>query len=90
MECLGHSGVDLECQRRPLREPVLVLDGPRSLPSATETYLRALRPGYRGGDPADAVYNHGWLIGDGTAISEPLQARIDELLEARPENFEDR
>ena len=27
------------------------------------------------------VYNHGWLIGDESAISVDVQARIDTLLE---------
>ena len=30
------------------------------------------------------VYNHGWIIGDETAISADVQSRIDALLEIQP------
>ena len=30
------------------------------------------------------VYNHGWIIGDESAISVDVQARIDALLEIQP------
>jgi hypothetical protein len=30
------------------------------------------------------VYNHGWLIGDESAIAGAVQARIDTLLEILP------
>jgi len=30
------------------------------------------------------VYNHGWIIGDGSAISAPTQAEIDSLLDVLP------
>jgi hypothetical protein len=31
------------------------------------------------------VYNHGWVIGDQSAISIPVQAEMDSLLEAIPQ-----
>jgi hypothetical protein len=30
------------------------------------------------------VYNHGWVIGDESAISIDVQSRIDALLEIQP------
>ena len=30
------------------------------------------------------VYNHGWLMGDESAISVDIQSRIDALLEIQP------
>jgi hypothetical protein len=30
------------------------------------------------------VYNHGWLVGDESAISADVQSRIDALLEIQP------
>ena len=30
------------------------------------------------------VYNHGWMIGDESAIAVDVQARIDMLLEIQP------
>ena len=34
--------------------------------------------------PVRGVYNHGWIIGDESAISAAVQARIDTLLEIQP------
>lgn len=63
--------------------PVLLLDSADRLPRVVEEYLLDIQPGYTK-DPVRAFYNHGWLVGDREAISEPLQARIDEILEIRP------
>jgi ell wall binding domain 2 (CWB2) len=60
--------------------PLLVLDSADRLPSALEGYLLDIEPGYRF-DPVRGVYNHAWLMGDESAISVDLQARIDELME---------
>jgi hypothetical protein len=30
------------------------------------------------------VYNHGWMIGDESAVAVDVQARIDALLEIQP------
>jgi putative cell wall-binding protein len=63
--------------------PVLVLDRSSQLPKTLESYLLDIQPGYQE-DPVRGVYNHAWLIGDGTAISLDVQARIDSLLEIVP------
>jgi hypothetical protein len=63
--------------------PLLLLDDADRLPRALQDYLLDIQPGYTK-DPVRAFYNHGWLVGDPQAISEPLQARIDEILEIRP------
>jgi hypothetical protein len=39
-----------------------------------------IEPGYRL-DPVRGVYNHAWLMGDESAISVDLQARIDQVME---------
>jgi hypothetical protein len=54
--------------------------GPDTVPAALRSYLLDLKPGYVS-DPTRAVTNHAWLIGDEGAISVPLQARLDDLLE---------
>jgi hypothetical protein len=60
--------------------PLLLLDNSDSLPKRLESYLIDIQPGYRF-DPVRGVYNHAWLLGDESAISVDVQARIDELLE---------
>jgi hypothetical protein len=63
--------------------PLLLIDNANTLPPPVGSYLLDLQPGYTR-DPARALYNHGWLIGDESAISLPVQARIDGFLEATP------
>jgi putative cell wall-binding protein len=63
--------------------PLLLVDRAAPLPPALSAYLLDIQPGYKG-DPTRGVYNHGWLIGDGRAISVPTQAAIDRLLEIAP------
>ena len=63
----------------------LLLVTPGSLPQALVQYLLDIQPGYER-DPVRGVYNHGWLIGDESAISVEDQARIDSLLEIVPVN----
>jgi hypothetical protein len=60
--------------------PLLLVDSPDKLPPPLEGYLLDIQPGYRF-DPVRGVYNHAWLMGDESAISVDLQARIDELME---------
>ncbi len=60
--------------------PLLLLDKSDSMPRRLESYLLDIQPGYRF-DPVRGVYNHAWLLGDESAISVDLQARIDQLLE---------
>lgn len=63
--------------------PLLLVDDAATLPLPVGRFLLDIQPGYTQ-DPVRAVYNHGWLIGDETAISLPVQSRIDRLLEIAP------
>ncbi len=60
--------------------PLLLLESADTLPPQLEAYLRDIQPGYRF-DPVRGVYNHAWILGDESAISLGVQARIDELAE---------
>ncbi len=60
--------------------PLLLLDSASTLTAPMESYLLDIQPGYRF-DPVRGVYNHAWLMGDESAISVDLQARIDQLME---------
>ena len=53
------------------------------LPVPLQDYLLDIQPGYDA-DPVRGVYNHGWIIGDESAIAAAVQARIDTLLEIQP------
>jgi hypothetical protein len=63
--------------------PLLLIDDPNTLPLPVGQYLLDIQPGYTR-DPARGVYNRAWLIGDESAISLPVQSRIDSLLEIAP------
>jgi hypothetical protein len=66
--------------------PQLLVDSPDTLPSSVLTYfLDYATPGYTQEGPTAAVYNHGWVIGDASAISVAVQARMDQLLEVVPQ-----
>jgi hypothetical protein len=66
--------------------PQLLIDNPSALPkSLLNFFLNYATPGYTQEGPTAAVYNHGWLIGDQTAISVPVQAETDTLLEVVPQ-----
>jgi hypothetical protein len=60
--------------------PLLLVTEANALPAPLQDYLLDIQPGYDR-DPVRGVYNHGWLIGDESAISVDVQARIDSLLE---------
>ena len=60
--------------------PLLVTDSSDALPAALANYLLDIQPGYRF-DPVRGVYNHAWLMGDESAISTAVQAKIDSLSE---------
>jgi hypothetical protein len=47
-------------------------------------FLNYATPGYTEEGPTAAVYNHGWVIGDQSAVSVSVQAEMDSLLEAVP------
>ncbi len=66
--------------------PQLVLDSANVLPtSVLNFFLDYATPGYTQEGPTAAVYNHGWVIGDPSAISVTVQAQVDSLLEAVPQ-----
>lgn len=60
--------------------PILLHTGGDTFPKPLESYLLDIQPGYRE-DPVRGVYNHGWVIGDESALSVAGQARLDALLE---------
>jgi ell wall binding domain 2 (CWB2) len=63
--------------------PLLLLTDAGVLPQPLQDYLLDIQPGFTD-DPVRGVYNHGWIIGDETAIAAGVQARIDTLLEIQP------
>ncbi len=63
--------------------PLLLTTSATTLPVTLGQFLLDIQPGYQQ-DPVRGVYNHGWLIGDASAISLPVQSRIDSLLEISP------
>jgi hypothetical protein len=63
--------------------PLLLVTEPASLPPAVQEYLLDIQPGFEQ-DPVRGVYNHGWLMGDESAITADVQSRIDALLEIQP------
>ena len=66
--------------------PLFLLDNAGTLPSPLQGQLLDTQPAYRT-TPVAALYNRGWIIGDRGAISVPVQARIDALLEVNPEQL---
>lgn len=65
--------------------PQLLLDSASSLPSSVQNFFfDYATPGYTQEGPTAAVYNHGWLIGDPSAISVGVQATVDTDLEPQP------
>jgi hypothetical protein len=63
--------------------PLLLVTDAQALPKPLQDYLLDIQPGYDP-DPVRGVYNHGWLLGDESAIAAAVQARIDTLLEIQP------
>jgi hypothetical protein len=67
--------------------PQLIVSDASTLPSPVlNFFLDYATPGYTQEGPTAAVYNHGWVIGDRSAVSVPVQAELDRLLEAVPQN----
>ena len=66
--------------------PLLLLgDDAGALPQSLQDYLLDIQPGYDDATPpVRGVYNHGWIIGDESALAAAVQARIDTLLEIQP------
>ena len=65
--------------------PLLLTGGADKLDEPLRSYLLDIQPGYAK-DPVRGVYNHGWIIGDETAVSIAAQSQIDSLLEISPIN----
>ena len=63
--------------------PLLLVSDAAALPGPVQEYLLDIQPGYDK-DPVRGVYNHGWFVGDESAISADVQSRIDALLEIQP------
>ena len=67
--------------------PELLVDSASTLPQQLENFFfDYATPGYTQEGPTAAVYNHGWLIGDSSAISVAVQAKVDADLEPQPVN----
>jgi hypothetical protein len=64
--------------------PLLLIDNPSALPQPDATNLLNNASGYNQEGPTAAVYNHGWIIGDQSAIAGVTQAEIDSLLNVLP------
>jgi hypothetical protein len=65
--------------------PLLLLERSAAVPTALTHYLSDIEPGYTTTvSPVREVYNHGWLIGDESAISALAQAELDTVLEIAP------
>lgn len=60
--------------------PLLLVESAGRLPRALSEYLSDLQPGAPPSGPVHGVYNHGWLIGDESAISAVTQARLNTVL----------
>ena len=63
--------------------PMLLTDEVEELPKPLEEYFLSVQPGYED-DPAQAVYNRVWVLGDDRTISVAAQGRLDELTELVP------
>jgi hypothetical protein len=65
--------------------PQLLVDDPTTLPKPVlDFFLNYATPGYTQEGPTVAVYNHGWVIGDTSAVSLPVQSEVDRLLQVVP------
>jgi hypothetical protein len=65
--------------------PELLVDSASTLPGPVQNFFfDYATPGYTQEGPTAAVYNHGWVIGDASAISVAVQAKVDSDLEPQP------
>ena len=60
--------------------PLLLTDSATEVPRELRNFLLDTKPGFAD-DPARAVYNHVWLLGNTSAISLDFQAQVDALTE---------
>ncbi len=63
--------------------PLLLTDSADAVPAGLKAFLTDTEPGFID-DPARAVFNHIWLMGDASAISLPFQALVDQLTKLAP------
>jgi hypothetical protein len=63
--------------------PLLLTDRADALPKPLEAYMLSVQPGFED-DPAQAVYNRVWLLGDDKTISLKQQSRLDQITELVP------
>jgi hypothetical protein len=62
--------------------PLLLLESADSVPEPLLRYLENIKGAYSPQvSPVKAYYNHGWIIGDQSAISAAAQAQLDATLE---------
>ena len=64
--------------------PLLLLEDATGVPSPLSHYLSDIQPAAPQSQPVKGVYNHGWLIGDESAISATTQAELDAMLQIVP------
>lgn len=64
--------------------PMLLVNGNGTLPSDDTNDLLDNASGYNQEGPTAAVFNHGWIIGNQSAVSAVSQAEIDSLLNVFP------
>ncbi len=67
--------------------PLLLLENTHGIPPLLGAYLTDIQPAYTSQPaygPDRGAYNHGWLIGDESALSAVTQAELDSLLEISP------
>ncbi len=65
--------------------PQLLISTANTLPRTVLNYfLDYATPGYNAEGPTAAVYNHAWLIGNASEITERVQAQLDSILEVVP------
>jgi hypothetical protein len=71
--------------------PLLLLERPDQVPPALREYLSDIQPAYSAAPeseypPVRGDYNHGWVVGDGEAITPTVQAELDAMLEIAPQS----
>jgi hypothetical protein len=66
--------------------PLLLLEDATGVPSPLGHYLSDIQPAAPHSQPVKGVYNHGWLIGDESAISATTQAELDAMLQIVPQS----
>ena len=64
----------------------MLLVNAERVPTVLRGYLSDIQPAAPHSQPVRGVYNHGWLIGDESAISATAQAELDAMLEIQPQS----